>query len=380
MSDEEKRGLPTGDVTAAPATPPLLPAMTGLKVLAVLGIFFWHLGIISAPDLGARLCEVFFLVSGFLEGYRHAGSFSDKVGDAVAFVGKKLKAVWPLHLATFLAALVIAIVLGRQWFLGADKKELLLAAVYNLTLTQAWFPAIKFWFNGVSWFLSALMFCYAAVPLLSGAVRRLNSKKGALLVLFAVIVLCRIGLELSSAWCPSLFGTANTHVWPPVRLLEFSAAYLLGYAFIRIGGGFSKRAALDGREATSNGLVLWTAVELVYLAVAICLVVAFNDIWMRWAYVLVFMPGVWLVAEGAGLVSRLLSARPFQLAGRIELPFFMWHQQVIFAYALVRPWLGGGRKLMLAVTLLATVAVSMAWKWAEGRLRRSDRPIRAKSS
>ncbi len=65
-----------------------LRSVTGLKVLATLGIFVWHCGFLKSPDLGARCVEIFLVTSGFLTAYNHHGSYAGTFDESIAIVRK----------------------------------------------------------------------------------------------------------------------------------------------------------------------------------------------------------------------------------------------------------------------------------------------------
>lgn len=81
-------------MTAASKTKSLrLHAIAGLKIVALMVIFYWHspLPKVGMPDLGARCVELFFVASGFLVAYARWGRFSGRIDDAldgrVAYAG-----------------------------------------------------------------------------------------------------------------------------------------------------------------------------------------------------------------------------------------------------------------------------------------------------
>ena len=80
-----------------------LSAITGLKVLATLGIFVWHCGFLKSPDLGARCVEIFLVASGFLTAYNHHGLYTGTFDESIAIVRKKLRAIYP-HLSCWVLA------------------------------------------------------------------------------------------------------------------------------------------------------------------------------------------------------------------------------------------------------------------------------------
>lgn len=333
-------------------------ALAGLKAVCVVGIFYWHFNWIKSPDLGARCCEIFFLVSGFLEGYRHSDTFDETFEASATFFHKKLSSVYPLHVVTFILALLVALFRGSKWLVTQEKKKLVLAAVYNLTLTQAWVSRVALWFNGASWFLSALMFCYLLTPCISWLMGKLRLRRGLVALFFAACLLCRIGLELSAKWYPSDFGFISMHEFPPVRLLEYAMAYVVGCMFLWHGEGAS-----GSSDTLPNSVFLNTLLEIIYVLIVIWCVYILNAQWMRWGYVLIFMPLVWFFARERGAISRMLSVKPFQVFSQIELPFFMIHQPVIVLFGAPElAFLVPTQMAKFAVCFSITVGLCLAWK------------------
>ena len=73
-------------------------SLTGIKVLAMLALFWWHAPFTYHPpvDLGARMCEVFFVISGFLFAYNHWDNKIPETHEAAwSYVKKKFIKIWP---------------------------------------------------------------------------------------------------------------------------------------------------------------------------------------------------------------------------------------------------------------------------------------------
>lgn len=68
----------------------------------------------NLPDLGARCCEFFFLISGYLEGYRHATNYQFTFEELESNFFRKLKAVYPKHLLFLLLAIAAALLLAAN--------------------------------------------------------------------------------------------------------------------------------------------------------------------------------------------------------------------------------------------------------------------------
>ena len=109
-----------------------LRSITGLKVLATLGIFIWYCGLLKSPDLGARCVKIFLVVSGFLTAYNHHGSYEGTLDEGVAIVRKKLRSIYPVYLAGFLLAVVVILandVLPRSVYTALPAGLVLLLAL-----------------------------------------------------------------------------------------------------------------------------------------------------------------------------------------------------------------------------------------------------------
>ncbi len=155
-----------------------LSAITGLKVLATLGIFVWHCGFFKTPDLGARCVEIFLIVSGFLTSYNHHGAYAGTLDESFAIVRKKLRAIYPVYFAGFLLA--VAYMIAAHNTGGYTRFGLAATALVHLALMQAWIPSVAFAFDGAAWFLSAVLFCYAMSPVVSRLLCYAKSRLGGL--------------------------------------------------------------------------------------------------------------------------------------------------------------------------------------------------------
>ena len=166
-----------------------IQSLNGLKAFAILGVFWQHCNITILPfDMGARTYEFLFVASGFLVGYNHFDKERPATwAESLRNICEKLIRMRPLHILTFLLV----------FFFGAagpsfSKTDLMKAAM-NVSLLQAWSPDgnVFFSYNGASWFLSALLFCYFMAPVLL----RLSHDKVRSSIYFAVVALLRFLLE-----------------------------------------------------------------------------------------------------------------------------------------------------------------------------------------
>lgn len=258
--------------------------LTGLKILALFGIFCWHsLPQVGLPDLGARFVELFFVVSGFLVGLRRHGTFKASFSGGWEYVAPKVRGLYPVYLIG-LALGVLLVALKGGLGLRADS---ILPIAWALALQQAWIPSIAMKYNGAAWFISAWAFCMLCSPalqwLLDGARRTLGPAKGSL-TLFASLLAVRIFLEACQVVCPGVY-PYSLHVTPFVRLLEFGLAYVSGVWFGERG---------DRPRSPIAGSCLEVAAATI---LALCITLLDNT-WPRWAFVLAWVMFIPTLAGG----------------------------------------------------------------------------------
>ncbi|MEV4758632.1 acyltransferase [Micromonospora sp. NPDC049559] len=226
-----------GGGSAPPATPPgalgRLPSLTGLRWVAALLVFGFHVGtmrIVAEPDykavvdwvftLGLSGVQFFFVLSGFVL------VWSARPGDTpVAFWRRRFAKIYPNHVVTWAAVLLVGAYL-------ADPHDLRVT-LSNLFLIQAWNPTPGYFYsvNTVSWSLSCELFFYLCLPLVLPAVRRMRPW-----LLYAVVI--AMPLLILALWpAQTLLPEADrwwfTQIFPLARSLEFWMGVAAGELVVR---------------------------------------------------------------------------------------------------------------------------------------------------
>ena len=142
-------------------------SLQGLRLIAFLGICTGHC---QVSKLGAWGVSVFFVLSGFVLTIRYYDDNSLSFNQSIIRAIKRVKNLYPLHvLMMFFAIVYICILLnGTTRFIEVFS---------NLFLIQSWFPDMSIYFslNGVSWFLSAILFLYMLFPCMIKTVKKMSS-------------------------------------------------------------------------------------------------------------------------------------------------------------------------------------------------------------
>ena len=267
-----------------------IKSLFGLKVLFLAAIFCWHSGAIAKPkwDLGWIGVQFFFMCSGFLVGYNFSGKHVERENLLFPFryVWQKLVRVWPIHFLGFAVAGAVVYLPSQYWHF-----DLWFKGIVNLLLFQSWAGQTDFImsFNGVSWFLSSLFFCYFIAPFFAGLLRPIGKS----MIVFALVLIVRVAI---AHWHDAF--NINEHFSPFVRGLEFALGFLVVPVFLWI------------RYWTENcKSLLWQilfSIAEVGIIFLLCWVFAeFGTGEARWLKALCFLPLILVVGLEHGYVSTL---------------------------------------------------------------------------
>ena len=289
-----------------------LDGLAGLKITALFLLVLWHANIQDPPvDLGARMCELLFVISGFLLGYHYyqrdicGGGYKG----SFLYVGKKLKSIWPLHLITTL----LIIILHYQDYILAFKPTHLYTLVINGFMLQAWGSSFEliFSYNSIAWFLSCILFCYFLSPLLIKLVRSAQSS----VVLFAIVFAIRYLLEHAEVNYFSFF----FHVSPFVRLLEFFLGMLMIPVYFLLVDRLQKVSM-----KRSWRVLLFTLIDASAVFLTVFLMITKNNSWLRAQFVLLFCLLTFVFAINESLLSKLFSLAPFRFLAALQLEIYLF--------------------------------------------------------
>ena len=295
-----------------------ISSLDGLKVIMLISLFCWHTPTnpnwpIGEPllDIGARMCEVLFVVSGFLVGYMHYNKLIPAtLKDSFNYAFNKFIKIWPIHLIAFI---IIFIHLINTKQLVFDMKTLF-SAIINLSLLQSW-TNDPFSFNGVTWFISSLLFCYFMSPLL---MKILKKSSYLVIVTFISCIFIRIILELVYINGFNLF-YIDFHTSPIIRCLEFFIAMMMLPAYQKI-----KNIILN-----NNSTLLMSFIEIIITIIYIYLAIHMQDKWIRGYFVITACLLVFVYALNEGILSKILSTKIFTLFASIQMEFYIFHQVII---------------------------------------------------
>ena len=266
----------------------------------------------------------FFVMSGFLMAMRHGTD--DGASGAAAYghyLSRRARKLFPPHWLAL--ALYVAFILVFH----VQKSTNWVALVPNALLLQSWWPdaSVYFSFNGVSWFLCDLLFCYACFPFVCRWLRRMALKWQ---LLIAVAVMLSLWTMMSHVIDLATISYVNE--FPPVRLYEFSLGIV----------AYNCYEALRSRISNVT-FTKATVAELLALGFLLG-VMAFSkgwdytfkksfDGWLMWEIpVSVLILVMALMAGREGLVGHILSVKPLVWLGSISLEIYLFQYVAAFIY------------------------------------------------
>ena len=305
----------------------LISSLQGLRAVAFLSVVLSHCG---APWLGPWAITVFVALSGFLMtcNYYDRPRTAPGLRSAIAFSLKKIRKLYPLHLIMMAAALLF--VLKGLLAQPSARGVLSCAAqlVVSIFLLQTWIPSSRFWFclNGVAWYLSVQAFLYAIFPPLLAVLKKADVRR---LRCIAAVIFCAQCLASFVFWKAGLSGKAAfylTYLCPVFRAGDFTISCCMGCLY-------HSRKQESGLPGGAFSLLELAAV----LLASGCLFIAARQVGVLGAvafrYNVLFTPSavllVWLLAVGKGIISRLLSAKPFLWLAGLSPYGFLIHQVLI---------------------------------------------------
>ena len=301
-----------------------IDSLHGLRILCFYSLFAFHAGYsIISTDVGARVVEFFFIMSGFLMAYNHIDDMPATCEESYRILKKRIRNFYPIHILTFLLSLGL---ITEQLVNISSWKTNLFTAVANLFLIQSWADGsdVYFSFNGVSWFLSSILFCYVSTPFVLAVVRKfvgqVKKSIGLFIFTFGILVYIEsLPLVLSGSF------HFSAHINPIVRCLDYMFGCITGASFHKMCSEPSRLNRMLGKNTTVR-FIMFSIMEIGLFFIYFLLATEFYKIWLRAYYIPITCLIVYTISRGYGIISLLFRWKPFAYIDKIELEQFMVHQ------------------------------------------------------
>ena len=309
-----------------------IPALTGLRYLAALGVLFCHfssllphdLALQSLAELGGNGVGLFFVLSGFVI----ANNLSVNARQTLKwFYLQRLARILPLTwLTLFVVGLAYAfhgVDLALMGHYAVDPHWVWTSWWLNVLCLQAWIPDFQtqqFW-NAPAWSISAELFFYAMAPYLVLKLKTLQSST----ILVATFLSTLLGFLLYWLLAPQWIQDPFILDFFPIRLPLFGLlAFAYGIGFYRL---FQEQTQLH------------RGVQILGLFILLVASYRLKNEWnhsQSWSvafYYFTTLPLfgglIYSVARDTSVISRVLSSPLLQLLGNASFALYLMHWLVL---------------------------------------------------
>lgn len=326
-----------------------------LKFISMIVIISWHIfPFKSKPiDLGIRMCEFLFISSGFLVGYNHYEiSMPPTFQQSFNYAYKSFRLFYPLILIN----IIFNISLNNRFKIknmNITEIELLLA---NIFMVKSWGPVfVAFSFNGLSWFLCCLLFCYFMTPLLLCGIQTLRGS----IILFLLFALIRISLEEFIIKGGYNILNCQFHVGPVIRCIEYYLGMLLIPLFFII------KYYLDKFNKKILFIILFTIFQIVLPISFYFFMLKYDKIIYRCYFVLIYCLLIPIISFDYGYLSYLFSLKYFKKIMSYQLEMYLFQLNVndlIIKIMIFKKWKFPPRVLFFFIRLLIIFLFALIYK------------------
>lgn len=384
--------LTVGDtVTLAP--------LTSIRFFAALHIFIFHIDASRAmgtTDLtrypifdqipswmqnlirhGYCSTSLFFILSGFILTYLYVNAAGEVTVSWRTFLFARFSRLYPLHILLVLALVPVAMGFQRPdptfFTIPISSTDyVVIGLLLSITLTQAWVPEFALSYNFPTWSLSAIVFCYVLFPWTARCFSWLSTKtqRVAMLALPCIALLPSIVYRLlvpveEPLSVGSEFVMRTPLFWWPHFAMGMLLARLFNitrYDNAWKASGVTRRIVSAGDLAALLLLTIFCLDDST-LRTIFCFDLAEPHLFIRHG---LLSPFYWVLiydlAQGRGILARLLAWRPLELLGEASFSIFMWQLPAFilaFIIGMVWPWGSGSFVILLTVILIGVSLFSV---------------------
>lgn len=297
-----------------------------IKFLAMIIIIKWHLYFWTKRpiDYGARMCEILFVASGFLVGYNHyKKKMPCNYEESFNYSYKHLRSFYPLELINIIYGYYIY--KGKKYDL--TEFEIL---ILNILMLKPWsrYSLLVGRFNGITWFLTDLLFCYFLTPLLLKGIKNIKNS----VLLFFIISFIRVATEEVIFHGAFNIFDAEFHRGPIIRLLEFYMGMLLTPMF------FYFKNIIDKCKNKLLIKIIFTYIQIVLPIIIYLIMLKYNNLFLRCYFVLIFCFFVFIISYDFGILSDLFAHKLCVKIMSCQMEMFLFQKAIynIFLHSIIK--------------------------------------------
>jgi peptidoglycan/LPS O-acetylase OafA/YrhL len=347
-----------------------IPALTGLRFVAALGVLLYHYqlyGVLVVPAIlvplltfGRNGVGLFFILSGYVITYNYLDQFRDGLGRRGVFLWARIARITPMHLICLLIMTPISLLLVNS-DPQAPSSIIVASWLLNVLHLQAWLPAPVFnrW-DLPSWSISAEMSFYWLFPAFAyGVLNRCRSARRLSLLLPCLYLAGATVLGFLVLTIPGHLDGA--YYSPIVRVWEFLTGCVLGTLRLQAPPSGSRRRDL------LLGLVFVGAIAGAFLLP--------SEVWLSIGWYVVGLPVfatlVALLGAGRSRIGDLLASRWLTRLGEGSYSLYLlhWIPMTLAIYAMAHGVFNPG-PASVGLVGLVIIASLATYRWVESPCRK----------
>lgn len=336
-----------------------IPALTGLRFVAALMVFFSHYPIAGLGEVPTRIMmsgysgvTFFFVLSGFIITYNYLDKFSsNSLKSTPHYLWARFSRVYPLYIFTML-------------FVWLQKGALEPLTIY-IFAAQAWHPDVYVigGLNGPAWSISVEAFLYLCFPILIPVLSRIGVLHPGPRTVAATIVVIAIQLSLATYMAlPPRDGLATSdpdsaHRWlynfPLPRVLDFTLGILVAAFYVK-------------NESSIKNPKIWHYAGLASVASIVFLMASKDHFFSSYSwsasYSGLFALLILAIAESqTSFLSKALSSKVLVLLGEASFAFYLIHIIALpmFELGTARSFITGIAFELMFLGLIITMSIGL---------------------
>lgn len=283
----------------------MIKSLQSLRGIFAIVIICYHYYSRSQVMVDATSCSVafFFIMSGFALGLHHRVTSISNF-NFWQFMRNRFAKLYPLH-----ALLTLAMVyfVGVNWRLWA-----------NLLLVQNWFTSEDTWFsyNGISWFVSSLAFCYLFYSFISYYSWKLRP----------FITYLILALAVAFVACLYWIVPPEVHKWiyyiaAPTRLIDFALGIVLARTYNDCKNHINNISRASATTATFAAMALVAFFIACHHSTDLSKAYWLSTVWYLPLALLILAMSVAEVKQS--FVTHMLSWKPLVWLGGISFEMYL---------------------------------------------------------
>lgn len=286
------------------------------RIMSILIIFFFHqkihlginFGVLNAfISMGPIFMTAFFMLSGYVLEMTHGEQDICRQGKILDFYKKRFISIVPSYWLVAISYTIYLIIKGQSIGLHITMLPI------ELIGAQSWFNSLfSFSHNGGTWFISCLLICYFAYPLISMIIHEMK-KMGKIIVLLIILYIILVAPLIVND-----FQISSIYSNPLFRLLEFMLGILLYSLYKELSG---QRKAVFERDLRSHKETAEKGNEKKKYIRNKCISTKYTYIYRYIITIVILM--LLLIAEVSVLVKQKIGVNDYMMYNWIAVPIFI---------------------------------------------------------